>query len=97
MVEIYDEILREELAKITPLERKVGCLTDDIAERIDAVMKRKGISKTELASRTGHRRCEVTKWLGGGHNFTVKTIVLISDALGEDIIRVVKTQKKGEV
>lgn len=31
-----------------------------------------------------------TKWLGGGHNFTCKTLVLISNALGEKIIQVVQ-------
>ena len=29
------------------------------------------------------------KWLGVGHNFTCKTLVLISNALGEKIIQVV--------
>jgi transcriptional regulator with XRE-family HTH domain len=56
-------------------------------------MKRKGISNSQLAKMTGRRPSEVTKWLGGGHNFTCKTIVLISNALGEDLIRVVKTKK----
>lgn len=92
MTEIYDDLLRGELAKITPLERATDALTDSIAARIDVVMKRKGISKTELARRTGHRPCEVTKWLGGGHNFTCKTIALISQALGEDLVRVVRTR-----
>lgn len=92
MIKIYDDILKEELAKITPLEKATDALTDGIAGRIDTVMKRKGISKVELAKRTGHRPSEVTKWLGGGHNFTCKTIALISQALGEDLVRVVQTR-----
>lgn len=88
--EIYDDVLRQELAKITPIDRATDALTDGIAARIDAVMKRKGITKSQLAKMTGHRPCEVTKWLGGSHNFTCKTIAIISEALGTNIIKVVK-------
>ena len=94
MITYYSDIAREVMESITPLERATSDLTDGIAGRIDAVMKRKGISKVELAKRTGHRPSEVTKWLGGGHNFTCKTIALISQALGEDLIRVVPTRKR---
>lgn len=89
----HSELAREVMESITPLERATSDLTDGIAGRIDTVMKHKGINKMELAKRTGHRPSEVTKWLGGGHNFTCKTIALISQALGEDLIRVVKTRK----
>lgn len=96
MIQFFDDVIRQEFEKITPLERATYAMTDGIAARIDAVMKRKGISKAELAKRTGHRPSEVTKWLGGGHNFTCKTIALISQALGEDLIRVVQTRKRVE-
>ena len=90
MRKIYDNLLEQELAKIPMLERATYNLTDNIAERIDRVMKRKGISKSQLAKMTGRRPCEVTKWLSGGHNFTCRTIVLISQALGTNIIKVAK-------
>ena len=88
--EIYDDVLRQELAKITPLDRATDALTDGIAARIDVVMKRKGITKSQLAKMTGHRPCEVTKWLGGSHNFTCRTIALISEALGTNLVKVVR-------
>ena len=90
MIEIYDDILREELAKIPPLTRETYFLTDSIAERIDAVMKAKGISKKQLAELAHRRPSDVTRWLGGGHNFTCKTIAMIQLALGEKIVEVVK-------
>lgn len=90
MIEIYDDILREELAKIPHLTRETYFLTDSIAERIDAVMKAKGISKKQLAELTHRRPSDVTRWLGGGHNFTCKTIAMIQQALGEKIIEVTK-------
>lgn len=87
---IYDDILREQLENIPPLERATYSLSDNIAGRIDHIMKRKGITKSQLAKMTGHRPCEVTKWLGGGHNFTCRTIALIQMALKTDIIQVTK-------
>lgn len=92
MTIIYDNILKEELAKLTPLQRKTSQLSDDIAQRIDDIMKRKGITKSQLAKMTGHRPCEVTKWLGGSHNFTCKTLALISLALGTDLIKTPKSK-----
>ena len=96
MIQFFDDVIRQEFDKITPLERTTYAMTDSIAGRIDAIMKRKGISKVELARRTSHRPSEVTKWLGGGHNFTCKTITLISQALGEDLIRVVRTRQTAQ-
>ena len=88
MIEIYDDILREELAKIPPLTRQTYFLTDSIAARMEAIMKAKGISKKQLAELTHKRPSEISKWLSGGHNFTCKTLVLISNAIGEDLIQV---------
>ena len=97
MITYYSKLAQEVMDSITPLERATNDLTDGIAERIDTVMRHKGISKMELAKRTGHRPSEVTKWLGGGHNFTCKTIALISQALGEDLVRVVRKPSRPSV
>ena len=42
------------------------------------------------AELTHRRPSDVTRWLGGGHNFTCKTIAMIQLALGEKIVEVVK-------
>ncbi len=88
MIEVFDDILREELGKISPLTRDTYFLTDAIAERIDTIMKEKGISKKQLAELTHRRPSDVTRWLGGGHNFTCKTIAMIQLALGEKIVEI---------
>lgn len=90
MIEIQDTVIQEELSKIPPLTRETYFLTDSIASRIEFVMKEKGINKKQLAQLTHKKPSEITKWLGGGHNFTCKTLVLISHALGEKIIQVVQ-------
>ena len=90
---IYDDLLQEELSKITPLQRATYQLSDSIAERMDQIMKCKGISTKRLSELTQRRPSEVTKWLSGSHNFTCKTIALISMALGEELVSVTQVAR----
>ena len=90
---IYDDLLQEELSKITPLQRATFRLSDSIAERMEQIMKNKGISKKQLSELTRRRPSEDTKWLSGSHNFTCKTIALISMALGEELVSVTQVAR----
>ena len=90
---IYDDLLQEELSKIPPLQRATSRLSDSIAERMEQIMKNKGISKKQLSELTQRRPSEVTKWLSGSHNFTCKTIALISMALGEELVSVTQVAR----
>ena len=42
----------------------------------------------EFAQALGKRPSEVTKWLSGQHNFTIRTLSLLSDFFGESLVRV---------
>lgn len=59
-----------------------------VADRIDALLKSKGMTQKELARLTHTSEAAVCKWLSGTHNFTFSTIGKISAALGEPIIKV---------
>lgn len=59
-----------------------------VADRIDALLKRKGMTQKELARLTHTSEAAVCKWLSGTHNFTFSTIGKISAALGTPIIYV---------
>ena len=73
----------------TPAELKTQLrFSDSIAERIDGILKERGMSQRELAKNTGKTEAEVSRWLGGTHNFTLRTLAKISTVLGEDLIRV---------
>lgn len=89
-IEIYSPIVKEALDRIPDLEWETDALTEGIARRIDAVMKEKGINKKQLAELTHRRPSDVTRWLGGGHNFTCRTIALIQHALGASIIEITR-------
>lgn len=59
-----------------------------IADKIDAWLKELGITQKEFAHRMGKTESEVSRWLGGTHNFTLRTLSQISSALGTDLIQV---------
>ena len=87
-IKIFSPIIREAYDRIPALDWATDEITEGIASRIDAVMKEKGISKKQLAELTHRRPSDVTRWLGGGHNFTCKTIAMIQLALGEKIVEI---------
>lgn len=89
-IKIYSPIIREAYDRVPELDWATDEITEGIASRIDAVMKEKGISKKRLAELTHRRPSDVTRWLGGGHNFTCKTIALIQQALGVPLIEIAK-------
>ena len=74
----------------TPLEQKTQLrFSDAIAEKLDRMLKNRGMSQRDLAHLVGKTEAEVSRWLGGTHNVTLKTLALISTAMGEDVIYIV--------
>ena len=57
-----------------------------IANRIDALIKKKGLTKKEFADSIGKRPSEVTKWLSRQHNFTIRTLAMLSAYFDEALI-----------
>lgn len=73
----------------TPAELKTQLrFSDSIAEKLDKLLKERGMSQRDLAKNTGKTEAEVSRWLGGTHNFTLRTLAKISNVLGEDLITV---------
>ena len=70
------------------IRRQTG-YTMSISDRIAAILAAKGMSQKDFAKLMGRSQAEVSRWLGGTHNFTISTLANISTALGEDIISVV--------
>lgn len=59
-----------------------------ISNRIESLMREKNISKVELARATGKRPNEITRWLSGQHNFTIRTLSLLSAYFGTPLINI---------
>ena len=85
---ITNPLFRECLANVSDETRAEFNLSFEIADRIDALLKKKGITQKELAAKMGKRSRKSLNGLTGRHNFTTKTLAGISLALGEPIISV---------
>ena len=59
-----------------------------ISNRINELMVQRGLTKLEFAQALGKRPSEVTKWLSGQHNFTIRTLSALSEFFGESLVRV---------
>lgn len=59
-----------------------------ISNRINDLMIKRGLSKMEFAHALGKQPSEVTKWLSGQHNFTIRTLSQLSSFFGEALIHV---------
>lgn len=79
----------EEIFNEIPLEkREEARLSFAISNRLDALMKEKGLNRKQLAEAVGKRPNEVTRWLSGEHNFTIATLAMLSTFFGQPIITV---------
>ena len=81
-------LFKEELAKIPIDVRKQVDMSWAIADKIDALLKKKCMSQKEFAHLMGKTEPEVSRWVGGTHNFTIRTLAKISVVLGEDLITI---------
>lgn len=63
----------------------------DIVERIHQILAAKGLTQKDLAQRLDKRESEISRWLSGSHNLTLKSIAKLEAALGAEIITVPKT------
>lgn len=57
-----------------------------IAKQINRTLVKQGKTQKDLADMLGKKESEISKWLRGTHNFTIKTIAKIESVLGEQII-----------
>lgn len=81
--EYKSPLLDQLLAEVTPQEREKVWIKMRIAARIEDLRKERKLQKKALAEACGHKGSSmVTKWLSGGHNFTIDTLVDIGFALG---------------
>jgi len=58
----------------------------DIVDKVHAVLKERNLSKADFAKMLGKKPSEVSRWLTGMHNLTLKSIVKMELALNMDLI-----------
>ena len=82
------EWFNEKMAAVSPEIMSEIQLSAEISARIDAILKKKGMTQRELARKLGRSEAVVSRWTTGFPNLTLKSIAEISTALGEPLIQV---------
>lgn len=59
-----------------------------ITEKVRLAMEQKGWKSQDLAKAMDKNASEVSKWLSGMHNLTLKSIIKMEMALGVDLIQI---------
>ena len=81
--------IAERIMSKTPEETKIFVRKyGDIVVRVYQILKEKGITQKELSERMGKTPSEISKWLSGEHNFTLRSIAKLEAELGTEIIHV---------
>ncbi len=65
----------------------------DIVIRINELLKRKNFSQKDLAEKMEKRQSEISRWLSGEHNFTIRSISKLEAELDDVILNVPKSKK----
>lgn len=63
--------------------------TFDLSSRIQFLLDCNSMDQKDLAKALGKNESEISKWLSGSHNFTLKTIAKIEEILGDKLLEVV--------
>mgnify|MGYP002866291017 CR=1 FL=1 len=87
---VTGNLFRQCLSEVFKETRAEFELSFEIAERLDAILREKGISQHNLAVMLGKRDSEISKWLTGRHNFTTNTIARIETAIGSRLVSVTR-------
>lgn len=88
MVRTTTELFREAVANVPEDVRLETDWSFAISDKIADALEKKGMTQKMFAKQIGKTETEVSRWLSGTHNFTLRTIAKISSVLGTNIITV---------
>lgn len=86
MTTIRSSVLSQALTDIPDDVRREVALSYAIADRIAQLIAEQGMTQKAFARKMGKSEPEVSAWLSGRHNFTVRTLARISSILGRDLV-----------
>lgn len=79
---------RRQLEQVSSEVKKELDWSCAIVDKIDAILKAKGLTQRELAARIGCNESQITRWTRGFPNYTLSALARLSEALGEPLIQV---------
>ena len=83
-----NSVFHKQLQKVSPAVKREMDWSCAIIDRIDDILKKKGITQRELARRIGCNETQITRWTRGFPNYTLSSLAKLSEALGEPLIQV---------
>ena len=89
----------ESIRQETPayIKREID-LSFYIVDRISEILQLRGMTQKDLADLLGKKESEISKWMTGTHNFTIRSIAKIERALNVSIFDIEKKkQSDGEI
>lgn len=83
----------ESIRQETPayIKREID-LSFYIVDKIAEILQLKGMTQKDLANLLGKKESEISKWMTGTHNFTLRSIAKIEKALNVSIFDLEKDQ-----
>ena len=81
-------LFHQQLKEVSPAVKQEMDWSRAIIDKIDAILKRDGITQRELASRLCCNETQITRWTRGFPNYTLSSLAKLSQALGEPLITV---------
>lgn len=80
--------LEKAFSEINDEDREFVQLSMDLASQIDKYIKEKKITRRKFAEELGKEESEISKWLCGTHNFTVRTLSKIQAYFGKKLFTI---------
>lgn len=81
----------DKLLKESPKDVEIFVdLYADLVVRINQILRDEGLTQNKLAKLLNKQPSEISKWLGGNHNFTLRSLAKLSAELEEPLLEVSK-------
>ena len=81
-------LFNESLAKVPEDIRLELSWSFAISDKIAEALEKQGLTQKMLARKMGKSETEVSRWLSGTHNFTLRTLSKISNVLNVNLIEI---------
>lgn len=86
-------IARQVLAETPAETRQFVRRYSQLVVRIGEILETRGWSQKDLAEKMGKKPSEISKWLSGEHNLTLRSLAKLEVELGEELIQIPRTTK----
>jgi transcriptional regulator with XRE-family HTH domain len=80
--------MKESQEKISSTSERFVNFSGDLADRLQLIMEQKGISSAELGVKMGVSELEVSRWLSGMQNLTLRNVASLEAALDTEVVMV---------